>query len=164
VPSLLTIVPIYMVRPICKMKMQGLARLVYCLGLLIFTFYVAGCYFPPPSSGGYATYDLVRLRYAALDPRTLNNPYVQQYASLTKKLFILQKSQVQYCYPARMHEMNLLALQIAQEIEATLFLSAKYDIDLLENNVVSLWPYREVGGCPRLGFNHHWHRLLSRIQ
>lgn len=126
---------------------------------------LVGCNpYPPFSTGGYAQHYPMRLAHARLNLKDPLQQCQRAYFRLTKQLLILRKSQVQRCYPARMVEMTLLARQIAQEIAASLTLSAQGDIALLEHNIAAVWPYRFVSGCPKLKNNPHWLRLQSRIQ
>ncbi|KTD04757.1 hypothetical protein Lgor_0839 [Fluoribacter gormanii] len=134
------------------------------LGLLFFILCLLGCTpYPPASTGGYAAHYYL-IHYPLRNPNLSYRPEIQKYGPLRAKLDQLYRSKVWRCYPARMVEMDLLAQQIAQEIVAGLLLSARRDMNLLENNIRILWPLREVKGCPKLKNDQYWQILKARIQ
>jgi hypothetical protein len=135
------------------------------LGLFFLIFNLSSCHrWPIASTGGYAAHYPMKLKYSKINPRDPLQQSLRTYYQLTRQLLILKNSQVQRCYPARMFEMALLSQQIAQEIAASLTLSAIGDITLLEKNIAAVWGYRYVKGCPKLRDNPNWQRLQSRIQ
>ena len=140
-------------------------RTLKYLILLYLTLSLLGCYWPPPSKGGYAAHYLFNpVRFSCSGPYGLCHINRQRLARCLYELNRLRYTQSVKCFPARDRELRLLGQQIAQEIAAQLYVSAQLDLHLFEVNLRSLNYLNTLNGCPRIKYDKEWELLKLRIQ
>lgn len=127
---------------------------------------LSGCYYPPPSKGGYAAHYLLNRHYFHCGDRRTT---LCQINRDRLKINVVQLNAIRYsnavrCHPARYVNLRLLEQQIAQEIAAQLYLSAQLDLNLFELNLRNLRRLNTFKGCRRFKHDNGWELLKLRLQ
>lgn len=135
-----------------------------CLALIVIL--IAGCVpWPKHSTGGYAGHYLFSPAYQqSLYKNNFQYILSRRLYVVTKQTSRIANSHAAKCYPARIKLLNRLREQIAQEIANSLFIAARADLILYENNLVLLQKLNQYSGCPRPKKDLNWEYLKSRDQ
>lgn len=133
--------------------------------LLGFIFNLVGCYWPPPSKGGYAAHYLLNPHFFRCSgPLTACKIHTDRLAIDVRELNLLRYSNAVRCHPARYVDLRHLEQQIAQEIAAQLYLSSQLDLNLFDLNLQNLKRLNALKGCRRVKNDNSWELLKLRIQ
>ena len=124
-----------------------------------------GCYWPPPSKGGYAAHYLFNPRhFRCSGPHNSCHVYINRLNHGLCELNALRDQHAAKCYPARYSELRLLGQQIAQEIASQLYLSVQLDLNLFDANLERLKQFNTLKGCRRIKNDKGWELLKLKVQ